>query len=73
MDPQNLPYPNLGCATQSNLAAVVANPRDLLEPRASTPRSSERRDVVWDKYIKGEPTGAEKAEEEKTTVSEVEE
>ena len=70
-DPQNLPYPNLGCATQSNLAAVVANPRDLLEPRAATPRSSERRDVVWDKYIKGEPTAAERSDEEKTTVSEV--
>ena len=72
-DPQNLPYPNLGCATQHNLAAVVANPRDFLEPRGMTPRSSERRDVVWDKYIKGEPTGAQKSEEEKTTVSEVEE
>lgn len=72
-DPQNLPYPNLGCATQANLAAVIANPRDLLEPRALTPRSSSRRDVVWSKYVNGEPTGAEKADDEKATVSEVEE
>ncbi len=57
-DPENAPYPNLGCATQANLAAQVANPRDLLEPRAETPRSGERRDVVWGKYVNGEMTGA---------------
>lgn len=70
-DPQNLPYPNLGCASQANLAAMVDNPRDFLEPRGMTPRSGERRDTIWDKYIKGETTIADKAEEEKTSVSEV--
>lgn len=69
---KNLPYENLGCATQRNLAAMVANPRDLVEPRRTTPRSSERRDMVWDKYIKGETTISEKADEEKSQVSEVE-
>ncbi len=29
-DPQNMPYPNMGCATQRNLAAMVANPEDLV-------------------------------------------
>jgi pilus assembly protein CpaD len=57
-DPQNMPWPNKGCATQRNLAAVVANPEDLLYPRPETPRPSERRDVVWGKYVKGEPTGS---------------
>lgn len=71
-DPGNRSYPNLGCATQRNLAAMVANPRDLVEPRGMTPRSSERRDVIWDKYIKGEATIAEKADEEKAKVSDVE-
>lgn len=33
----NRNYTNFGCATQSNLAAVVANPADLLGPRASAP------------------------------------
>jgi pilus assembly protein CpaD len=55
-DPQNMPYPNLGCATQRNLAIAVADPRDLMGPRAETPRSSERRDDIWDKYVKGDAT-----------------
>ncbi len=44
-DPQNTPWPNMGCATQRNLAVAVADPRDLMGPRAETPRSSERRDT----------------------------
>lgn len=70
-DRKNMPYRNLGCASQRNLAAMVANPRDLIEPRAMTPRSSERRDTVWDKYVKGETTISEKDNEEKSQVSEV--
>jgi pilus assembly protein CpaD len=64
-DPQNMPYPNLGCATQTNLAAMVAEPRDLIEPRGETPRSGERRDNVWGKYTQGETTGSKWAPEEK--------
>ncbi|MGD9866440.1 MAG: CpaD family pilus assembly protein [Hyphomicrobiales bacterium] len=70
-DPQNVNYRNFGCATQRNLAAMIADPRDLLGPRGETPRSSERRDVAWDKYVKGETTISEKAQDEKSTVSEV--
>lgn len=57
-DPQNMPFPNAGCATQRNLAMAVANPRDLVGPRPETPRPGERRDVVWGKYVKGDPTGS---------------
>ena len=58
-DPQNTAWPNMGCATQRNLAVAVADPRDLMGPRAETPRSSERRDTIWDRYLKGEKvTGA---------------
>jgi len=67
-EPANLPYPNLGCATQRNFAAQIANASDLLEPRGMTPRSSERRDVIWNKYIKGETTGSKKTDEEKVKV-----
>ena len=49
-----MPWPNMGCATQRNLAAAVADPSDLVEPRGETPRPGERRDVVWGKYVKGE-------------------
>jgi len=70
-DPKNTPYRNLGCATQRNLAAMVANPRDFVEPRGMTPRDSQRRDVLIDKYVRGDSTVAKKAEDEKAKVSEV--
>lgn len=59
-EPMNLPYPNFGCANQHNFGAQVANPADLLGPRSMTARSSERRDQVWQRYINGKPTGAER-------------
>ena len=34
---ENRHYFNFGCATQQNLAAIVANPLDLLYPRGMTP------------------------------------
>ena len=57
-EPMNLPYPNLGCANQRNLAVQIANPADLLGPRTETARASDRRDQVWSKYVKGAATGA---------------
>jgi pilus assembly protein CpaD len=57
-DPQNMPWPNKGCASQRNLSAMVANPEDLIHPRGETPRPSERRDTVWGKYVKGNVTGS---------------
>ena len=37
-DPQNMPWPNKGCATQRNLAAMVANPRGPCSIRAARRR-----------------------------------
>ena len=51
---ENRHYWNLGCATQRNLAAMVANPADLVQPRGEDPISTSRRTVVLDKYRKGE-------------------
>jgi len=70
-DPQNLPYPNLGCATQRNFAVAVANPQDLIGPRAETPRPGERRDVVWGKYVKGEPTISKRDPSEHANISDI--
>ena len=70
-DPQNMPWPNMGCATQRNLAASVADARDLLGPRGETPRPGERRDVVWGKYIAGEPTISKRAPSEHANASDV--
>jgi pilus assembly protein CpaD len=64
-DPMNMPYPNLGCAQQRNLGVMIANPADLLGPRSETPRSGERRDQVWGKYVRGDPTGARKSVDER--------
>lgn len=64
-DPDNVPYANFGCATQHNFAMQVANPSDLLGPRTMTDRASERRDVVFGKYIKGETTNSKKSEDER--------
>lgn len=65
---QNLGTPNIGCATQANLAAMIANPADLLGPRTVTPRSSERRDQAWDKYVKGDSTVSRKSSDERVQV-----
>ena len=66
-EPQNLPMANTGCPNQRNLAAMIANPADLLGPRTMTPGSSERRDVVWDKYVKGDQTASQKNEDGKVS------
>lgn len=51
---ENRPYWNLGCANQRNLAAMVENPADLVQPRSETPIYAGRRTTVLDKYRKGE-------------------
>jgi len=53
---QNRAYWNLGCANQRNLAAMVDNPADLVQPRGEGPAYMARRSVVLDKYRKGEVT-----------------
>lgn len=70
-DPQNMPWPNMGCATQRNFAAMVANPEDLLHPRGETPRPGERRDTVWGKYVKGDVTISKRDPSEHANASEV--
>jgi len=55
---ENQPYWNLGCAQQRNLAAMVDNPADLVQPRGEGPSYTARRTVAIDKYRKGEsPSG----------------
>ncbi len=55
---ENKPYWNLGCAYQRNMAAMIDNPADLVQPRGEQPAYSARRSVAIDKYRKGEdPSG----------------
>lgn len=53
---------NFGCAVTANLAAQIANPRDIVAPRAMTPVDAGRRGVVFDNYRKGQATAAEREE-----------
>jgi pilus assembly protein CpaD len=43
-----------GCAVTANMAAQVADPRDILGARAMTPADSGRAAVVFDNYRRGE-------------------
>jgi pilus assembly protein CpaD len=49
----NRPQANFGCAETSNLAAMIANPRDLLTPTPVDPSDSSRRQIVLGKYRQG--------------------
>lgn len=68
---ENRQYENFGCATQRNLAAMVDNPSDLVQPRAETPPLASRRNVMFDKYRKGEATTSQYPEADKAKLSDV--
>ena len=46
----NEPHANFGCAQQHNIAALVADPRDINTPRTSTPPDAMRRSQVLTDY-----------------------
>jgi pilus assembly protein CpaD len=62
---------NFGCAVQHNIAAQVADPRDLIEMRPSDPSDAARRAAVIDNYEKGKVTAADKSKDQSGAVSEV--
>jgi pilus assembly protein CpaD len=51
---ENRNYWNLGCSNQRNLAAMVANPADLVQPRSEGPAWNSRRTTVLEKYRQGQ-------------------
>ncbi len=54
--------PNFGCATQHNIAAVVANPEDFETPRTATPADAMRRYQVFVDYRKPKNTATRTSE-----------
>jgi len=56
---ENQPHWNFGCATQRNLAAMVDNPADLVQPRGETAAYTMRRTMVFQKYTAGDMTGTQ--------------
>lgn len=67
----NSPSPNFGCAVQHNIAAQLADPRDLIEMRPSDPSDASRRATVIGKYQQGQATASEKTDDQKAAVSDV--
>lgn len=54
----NQPSSSFGCALTANLAAQIANPRDIVAPAALAASDSGRRGKVFDTYRAGAPTSA---------------
>ena len=66
---ENKPYHNFGCAYQRNMAAMVDNPADLVQPRSETASYTARRSTAFEKYRKGTTTTTTYPEAEKAKLS----
>jgi len=63
-------WDNFGCATQNNLAAMLEDPRDLVDPRGMTGVDPDRRSTILERYRAGESTAAQRSEAESAEISE---
>ena len=66
---ENKSYYNFGCAYQRNMAAMIDNPADLVQPRSETPAYTTRRTTAFDKYRKGTSTATIYPEADKAKLS----
>jgi pilus assembly protein CpaD len=66
---ENKDYYNFGCAYQRNMAAMIDNPSDLVQPRSETPADTMRRTEGFAKYRKGETSATVYPEGEKAKLS----
>jgi pilus assembly protein CpaD len=66
---ENKQYYNFGCSQQRNLAAMIDEPADLVQPRAETPAYTMRRNAAFEKYRKGAPTTTTYPEADKAKLS----
>ncbi|KQT54035.1 hypothetical protein ASG54_19655 [Aureimonas sp. Leaf460] len=57
---ENRNYFNFGCASQQNLAAQIADPRDLLGPRGEGEIDAERRTTVLEDFRQGRVTSSDR-------------
>jgi pilus assembly protein CpaD len=68
---ENVDYWNLGCANQRNLAAMVENKADLVQPRGETPPFTGRRTTVLDKFHRGENPATINPDKEQGKISDL--
>jgi pilus assembly protein CpaD len=66
---QNQQYYNFGCAYQRNMAAMVDNPSDLVQPRSETPPYTARRNAAFEKYRKGTTSATSYPESDRAKLS----
>jgi pilus assembly protein CpaD len=66
---ENKPYYNFGCASQRNMAAMVDNPSDLVQPASETPAYTVRRTTSFEKYRKGTTSATIYPDAEKAKLS----
>jgi len=66
---ENKSYYNFGCAYQRNIAAMVEDPADIVQPRAETAAYTPRRNIAFDKYRKGTSTATTYPEADKAKLS----
>jgi pilus assembly protein CpaD len=66
---ENNSYYNFGCAYQRNMAAMIDNPSDLVQPRSETPAYTTRRTTAFEKYRKGTTSATTYPEAEKAKLS----
>jgi pilus assembly protein CpaD len=66
---ENKPYYNFGCAYQRNMAAMVDNPSDLVQPQSETPAYTTRRTEAFEKYRKGNTTTTSYPESDRAKLS----
>lgn len=65
----NNELPTLGCSVRSNLAAMIADPADLLGTRPLDQGDPVRRAVILEKFRQGEATASSRSNDESGTVS----
>lgn len=61
--------PTLGCSIRTNLAAMIADPADLLANRPLDQGDLNRREVILEKFRNGESTAATRTTQESGAVS----
>lgn len=66
----NQPHSGFGCSYHANLAAMIGDPRQLLEPYAQTPPDMKRRMEVYDKYIAGENPASQQPDRQEVSAAE---
>ena len=68
---ENQTAKNFGCSVQHNIAAMVADPRDLVSPRPFETADGNRAATVLSAYEQGKTTAAQKTNDQSGAVSDV--